>query len=467
MRNFLFFIIVLFGSLSLVAQQDFTLDEAVQYAIQQNNQIKIQQLDIERVDGQIREYKSIGIPKVNAGVDYQYFIEIPTQILPDFISPSVDARLLEYQVNTETVGTIDDASKLIPPAEGGFPAQFGTSHVLNGYIGVQSLLFDFSYLVGLKAQNLARDLEVKEIDQTEYQVKANVTKAYLAVLIAKENQGILDRNISNLSNLLRETKAIYESGFAEQLDVDRLSLSLQNLQAERENLTRLIEVNKNLLKFQMNYPLADEIQLTDQFEQFRDLAVATKLSIDTIDFTKRPEYAVIQLGEQLNEMNIERIKAGYYPNLTGFYNYQQSLQRNNLFDSDQNGWFPTNVVGVSLNVPIFDGWEKKGQLQQARVDLEKTKLKRIEFERGVTLEAQNSYVIYLNAIQTVENRRNSLDLAQRIYDTTQIKYREGVGSSVEVTQAESELYGAQANYINALYDLVVARTDVEIALGNL
>ncbi|MDX1406960.1 MAG: TolC family protein [Saprospiraceae bacterium] len=440
------------------AQQSFSLREAIDYGVEHNANVRIEQLNVRDADGQLLEYKSIGIPKLNADVDYAYFLDIPTQILPDFISPAVYGVLFEE-------GVLDP--RQIPQA-GSTPVQFGKDHNLDASLSLETMIFDFAWIQGLKAQQLFRDLVLKNVRAKEYEIRSQVTKAYLAVLINERSIALLDDNIRNLETLYRETNAIYQSGFAEQLDVDRLALSLDNLRTDRQNLARFTDVTKNLLKFQMGYPITEPIDLTDEFDLLADQIFVERVSLtDPVNYQDRPEYVTFELREKLNEVNIRVIKSGYLPTLRGRASYSRTLQRNKLFDSDDSPWFPSSMVGVTLSVPIFDGLEKKARMERAQISLNKVTIAKSEFERAVDLEVRNARVQFLNASETVSARRRAMELAQRIYDTTQIKYREGVGSSIELTQAEAELYRTQTTYINALYDLIVAKTDLDIALGKI
>ena len=166
-------------------------------------------------------------------------------------------------------------------------------------------------------------------------------------------------------------------------------------------------------------------------------------------------------------INIKVIKAGYMPSFRGQASYAQTLQRNELFDSKSSPWFPSSVMGVSMNLPIFDGLERKAKIQRAEINAEKASIRRIDFENSMEMEVRNARIAYINARDASVSRSDAMDLAQSIYNVTQIKYREGVGSSVELTQAETELYSAQTNYINALYELIVMKTDLDIALGKM
>jgi outer membrane protein TolC len=313
-----------------------------------------------------------------------------------------------------------------------------------------------------------RKLVVRQLDVAEYQVRATITQAYLAVLISERSVELIEDNLQNVEDLLKETQALYESGFAEQLDVDRLQLSRENLATELDGVVRGIIIAENLLKFQMGFPVSEDIVLTDKFDVLADRLVVEGADLESgIDYMARPEYRALLMSEDLNAINEKVIKAGYMPSFSFRAGYNQTLNRNELLNSDELGFFGSSFLGVNMSMPIFDGLERRAKLDRAKVSTEQAQIQRENFENSMTMEVRNSRIRYTNAAETVRARRRSMDLAQSIYQTTQIKYREGVGSSVERTQAESELYTAQSNYINALYDLLVAKTDLDIALGKM
>jgi len=187
----------------------------------------------------------------------------------------------------------------------------------------------------------------------------------------------------------------------------------------------------------------------------------------SIDPSKRSEFQLLNTTQELNQLDLKRNKAGYLPNVGAFASFQESLQRTNLFDNDQTGFLPTGVVGFKINVPIYDGGEKSAKIQKVKLNIEKIDLQKDEFTRGMTLQVKNAQVAMSNAKRNLKNRNKALEITQSIYDRTKIKFTEGVGSSVEVTQAENTLYQAQAEVISALYDLLTAKVDLDIALGNL
>jgi outer membrane protein TolC len=207
--------------------------------------------------------------------------------------------------------------------------------------------------------------------------------------------------------------------------------------------------------------MSEELAIADDLEAIYTAAVPEELT-QTLDVKTRPEYQTAQMGIELNELNIKRYKAGYLPSLRLFGSYQQAWQGNKL---NEGFWFPNSLVGARLVMPIFDGFMKKGQIQRAQLDLEKANLQMNDLERGIYLEVENAKTAYLNATERLADEDYTLDLAQDIYDTAVIKYKEGVGSSVELIQAEQLLYDVQRNRIQAMYDVLLAKKGLEKAFG--
>jgi outer membrane protein TolC len=460
MSKFYLFAFFGFAAPLLQAQdepQAFSLADAVSYA--QKNSITTQKtkLDIENANTQVKEYQAIGIPKVNAKVDYQNFIQRPTSFLPDFISPAIVGVLEGYQLIPAGSGSS------LPPA-GVTPVKFGVNNSLTASITASTLVFDGSYFVGLKAAKGLRDMTNRQADLSIYNLKYTVTKAYLIALIAEENQKVLLLNIENLRQLRNETEAFYKAGLVEQLDIDRLELNLQNLQTEAEIVSRQVELAYNVLKYQMNYDITKPIVLNDKLQLLLQEPAEEDLKGE-VKFDQRIEMDVLKQTEFLNGLNVKRLQMGYAPSVSAFATYQQQLQRNNLFDNDETGFTGAAIAGITLNIPIFDGFDKQAKIQRAKIDQRRYQIEIDAFRRAVTLEILNARAQYTNAKQRLANQEKNVALAQRILTRTKTKYKEGVGSSIEITTAEQELYRTQANYLNALYDVVVAKTDLDKALG--
>ncbi len=433
-----FILLILFSSGEITAQESFTLQQAINYAEQNSIQNRVNAIDIEDAQQQIRETTAIGIPKVNASFGYNYNYLIPKLVIPDFADPSRTQEL-----------------------------QFGLPHNAVGNIEVSTLLLDGQYIYGLRAARTYKALVNSQTVSANRDVRYNVAKAYLGAWLVERNLIIVERNIENLRGNLEDTKVIQENGFAEQLDVDRLDLSMRTLRTEYENLKRMAAIALNNLKFLMNYPIDQEIIIADDFDALVNQARVMKVDLaQAIDISRRPEYLTFQTSEEINEINVKRLKAGYFPNLVAFANYQANLSRNKLFDGDEPGFLGAGAVGLQLNVPIFDGFEKSAQIQIAKLNIDLIQTRKSEFEQAANMEARNAKIQLYNSQQTLQNRQENLDLAQRIYDVTQIKYKEGVGSSIETSTAERELYLVQADVLSAQFDLLNAKIDLDKAQGN-
>lgn len=450
--------VLLLSSVHLLMAQAFTLEEATQYAIDNSNTLKISQLEVARANYDINETKAIGMPKVNGAIDYTYFFQLPNQPVPDFVTPSVYGVLFAEGVLPER--------ELGPPDV--FEAAFVQPHQLAPGITASGLLFSGEYIYALKGARMYRELIRRQIDATEQEVISQVTKAYLSVLIAERNKEIVADNIKTIDKSLAEVKAFFEEGFAEALDVDRLQLTYDNLTTQLNNLDQVIALSKNLLKFQMGYPLDQDITLTETIESLEVKWSEEDVDLNgEVEYSRRAEYAVIEQGEVLNDIALKGNKAGYLPSATAFVSHSQTLYRANLFDNDEAGWIPTTTAGLGINIPIYDGGERRAKIQKVKLDIERTAIEKTEFERAMTLQVRNAQLALISARKTLDLRTRSLDMTESIYERTQIKFREGVGSSVEVTQAEGQLYEAQGAYITALFELLNAKVDLDIAKGTL
>lgn len=442
-----------------LSQDQYNLEQAVDYAYEHSTKMRLNMLNIQDAEEQISELKSVGKPKVSAELGYQYYLVRPQTVLQDFISPTV-------------YGILDGFDQLpvgfVQPPVTSQEVSFVTRNNLNLGVDASWLLFDGSYLTGLKAASLYRDLVSKEENITKQEIRANITKAYLGILIAEKNLNILNKNLDIANKNKKEITAFYENGFVEQLDVRRIELSIESIKTQMTSLKHSIQSAYDILKFQMEYPLEKELLLTEDLESLVDQINVDKIKVDDqVDYSQRAEYASINLGQELNVLNLEATEKQKLPTIRAFAGISETLQRNNIFSSDEAGFLPTAVAGFSVNYNIYDGGNRTAAEQRLAIEIEKSEIQKKEFERGVRLKVRRAKITLLNAKSALDNAKVSLSITQEIYDKTLVKYKEGVGSSLEVTQAESGLYNSQSLYINAIYDLVIAKTELDIATGEL
>lgn len=422
-------IVLLAGSSLLAQRSEFTLDQAVDYAVTNNPEMKAALLNVTDADEQIKEFRAQGLPQLSGSAGYTYYFERPVIQLPEEI--------------------------------GGAQVSFVLRNNFTGALNMDALIFDASYLTGLRAARAARNYAQLEMQDKQRTVRGQVREAYLPLLFLTENLGQLDKNISNLEALFEATKATYDAGFIEQLDVDRLELSLSNLRTERQNLARQYDMALQALKFTLNYPAADELTVSDSIDDLLTEGDLAMLETE-LDYSRRTELNLLNEAIVLQDLNVEVNKSRYWPSLRGNAAYQYQYQGN---DSTDDFWAPTGLVGVSLQVPIYDGGLKSASVARAKLAREETVLQQNTLQRAANLEVTNAKTAFRSAIDRLGEREKNLDLAQRIYDTTQIKYREGVGSSLEVSQAETDLYTAQSNHLQAQFELLQAKIALQEALG--
>jgi outer membrane protein TolC len=274
----------------------------------------------------------------------------------------------------------------------------------------------------------------------------------------------LDANIDRLKKSFKDTQALFANGFVEKIDVDRLTVLNNNLETERGNVIRLLELNMNLLKFQMGMTIQSQLVLKDSIGS---LQVAEFLAVkDTAAYQNRIEYSLLETQKKLNELDLKRYKSLFLPSLAAFGTTSRSFQSNeflNLIDRS----FPATIIGFRLSVPLLSGGVKAYQVRNAKLEVLKTENNLVNLKNGINLEVEQAQTIYRNGLKSLENQKRNMELAKEVLRVTKIKYEQGVGSSIEVTTAETSLKESQNNYINALYDLLINKVNMDRALGKI
>jgi outer membrane protein TolC len=438
-RQLLLLTVLLSSIAALSAQSEpppvFSLDAAVDYAMNNSNAIRNAQVDILDSEQNVKEQFSRGLPQINGSLDFQHFLKVPVLPLPEAFA-------------------MGD-----PNAPTSIAFQLKNSFVAG--ISARGMLFDGSFFVGLRAARSSADYFNLQMENTRRTVRGQVIQAYFPTLLLKTNVAILDNNISNLEKLKNEVSAQYDAGFVEQLDVDRLTLSLNNLKSQRDQINQQAENALRALKFTLNFPVDEPLRVEDDLDKLETEIDAALLTSD-IPFQARPEIRLLDKTIELQGLNEELQKAAYLPTVYATIAGQYQYQGDNFSDGF---WAPTVVLGLQANIPIYDFGGRAARVERAKLATQKVINQRNDIQRGVQLEVLNARATFTANNDRLRVTKDNLDLAQRIYDTTQIKYREGVGSSVEVVQAEQALYESQANYLNALYETLVAKEDLFLALG--
>ena len=438
-----------FGPVAVLAQNtrdtttgvrhEFSLQQAIDYASKNNVQVKNALLEVKKQQATNREVTSAALPQVSASGSYTYNAKLPVSLVP--------AEFFGGQP-----GTFEKIA-------------FGLKH--NATVGVQlnQILFDGQVFVGLQARETVLKFQEKNAEITEEMIRTNIYKIYYQLVASKEQIELLDANIDRFEKLLRDTWIIYENGFAERLDVDKVNVALTNLQTERIKALNQVENGYLGLKMLMGMPVQHELVLTDtlNYEQVRDGV----LDDGGFQYNDRKEFQYAELGIKLNEYNIRRYKLSKIPTLTvnGYYN--KNAQRNK-FDLFQKGdWFDISAVSLNLNIPLFTGFAANARIQKAKLELEQSINERENLKITIDNDIQVAKNNYRSAIAALDFQKKNMELAENVFNQTRKKYEAGTGSQEEINTAQTELKSAQTNYINSLYDAIIAKTDFLKATGRL
>lgn len=446
------------------AQQknEFSVKQAVDYAMKNATQVKNALLDVKVQEQVNRQITSAAYPQVNASAGFTHYPNIAVQSLPNFISPATYQVLISEGVKNGSGNTIT------LPNGGDFgtiAAQFGVPWTANAGVDVSQLLFDGQVFVGLMARSAVLDFYKKTAEVTQEQIKANVMKIYYQLAVAKSQLASLDANISRFEKLLNDTRQIYKNGFAEKLDVDKVTVQLNNIKTEKEKIVNTINAGNSGLKFLMGMPQKEELVLTDSLseEELKDNLLNTAI----YDYKDRKEFQLLTVAEKLGGYNIRRYKLSKLPTVAAFGSYSKNAQRSafNFFNKDE--WFTTSLIGLKVSVPLFDGFKKNALIQQSRYELQKTQNNIEQLKQNIDADVEQARIKMTSALLTLDNQKKNITLAESVYNTTKLKYEQGLGSNQEIYNAQTELKVAQTNYYSAIYDAISAKIDWQKATGKL
>lgn len=429
------------------SQTRYSLQEAIQYGLTHNINVKNSQTDAQSAESRIGEIRAVGLPQVSGSVNIMDNLIIQRAFLP-------------------AVFFDQNAPADAPP----IAVQFGVKYSGNAGLQLSQILFNAQWLLGLKAAQAYRELAVKNVTQSKIQVAESVSKAYYSVLVAEERAKVLDLNIQRLDSLTREMSAMNQKGFVEKLDVDRLEVSLNNLKTERTKVQNLVDLSYYMLKFQMGMKLDEQIILADRISESDVERLAREVKADdgsSFSYDQRVDYSILKSNLLLSEMDVENNKRGYYPTVALFGGYGYNTGRNSFGDVFGSPWFNNANIGLSVNIPVFDGFTKKYKIQQAKFTVDKVKQSLSLVEQSIDLQIRSANITIINGLETLKNQKRNLDLAQEVVRVSKIKYQSGTGSNIEVINAESALKEAQTNYFASLYDLLLAKIDLDKAKGKL
>lgn len=451
------------GHFSAGAQQTYEISvkDAVDIAFKNVNDLKNARLDYKIAEARNKEITGMALPQVTGSFQGNHYLSLPQIQFPDGTDKAVYDILRDNGVKD---GTGNPITKVADISFRNF--SFFTPWNINGGISVQQLLFEPQVFVGLLARKELLVNSGIQIKIAEDKVKEAIHKNYYAVLIAEKQLGFVQESIKRLEKLSGDMNEMYKNGFVEKLDIDKTTVSLNNTKSIESQLRNGITIGYAVLKMTMGLNQADSLVLKDVLspQQIKDGALD-----DAFEYDNRNEIKLLNSAKKLQGYDIRRYKVSYAPTLAAFYNYQRNGQRS---AGDKSGvspwfWYSTSIVGLSVNLPIFDGLQKKNKIRQVQFNLEKVENTLDQAKKGIDFEINVTKNSLTNAMLTMDQQEKNIQLAERVYNTVKKKYEQGVGSSFEVLQADTDMQQAQSNYFKALYDAIIAKISYQKAKGKL
>ena len=458
--------ILILAFYSIFAQQtktdgilSFSLKQAQDYGEKNSYKNTNAEADIKIAKKKVSQITAVGFPQLNASAKYQNYIDIPTSLMPDFLTPAVEGVLVGHGLITSQQMTGSSGAT--------FPVQFGTKHNFSADITASQLLFDGSYIVGLQAAKAFVELSSNSYTKSVFDVKESIAQAYYLVLVALENKNILDTTLTNLNKVLNDTKKYLENGFIEETDMDQLIILVSSITNKLNMVDRQIEIAFNLLKFQMGIDLNQKIILTDKLKDMIIQSVAENLVSKEFDYKKHIDYKLLKTTENLSMLNLRKDKYAYLPSLSCFITTSRNAQRSefDFFKKDKD-WYKTTIFGVGLSLPIWDSGIKHFKIQQDNLELEKTRTLQKQLQQALELDVQNSRSTLKTYTDQYQSDFNNMQLAKKIYDRSIIKYNEGVSTSLELTQTYNQYLTSQGTYLGTVLELLKSKSNLNKALNN-
>ncbi len=444
MRNLFLILGVLLLTTTAYAQEpkrySFNLEEAVSFAIDSNYQTINARRDIAKALKQKWETTATGLPQISGAVSYQNNLKQPVTLLP---------------------------AEIVGGEPGTFvPVNFSTKQSASATATLNQLIFDGSYLVGLQAAKAFLDYSENAAEKTNLEVRKGVINAYGSVLLSEELVAIFEKNKANLEKNLFETRKIFENGLTEEENVEQLEITLLDIETQLSNAQRSATIAREMFNVALGIEITDIVLFEDNLDALAEQNTQLKYLDNTLNVEENIDYRIAyNLTEQRSlELKLEKSKA--LPTLSAFVNYGTSAYNEDFtfLDGDQ-PWFQSSIFGVNMSIPIFSSGMRSARTQQAKIALDQSKTELDETAKQVQLQLNTAKSNYQFAIEKYENSKKNISLAERIENKNQIKFTEGLSTSFDLRQAQTQLYTAQQQYFQAMLDLINAKAEIESVLN--
>ena len=417
-----------------------SLDQAITYALEHNYSSINAERDI--LDAQKQKWETIatGLPQISGAVSYQNQLKQPVSQIPaEFFGGEP--------------GTYEEVV-------------FGQAQSMSATATLRQQIFDGSYIVGVQATKTFLEYSQNNTEKTELDVRKAVVEAYGNVLLARESVLISEKNKATLEENLFETKQTYENGLGDEESVDQLQITLSTVDNQLKNARRMEEITLQMLNLVLGLPIETPTVLTENLDDLTQREIDLGLIDSEFNIENNVDY---KMAANLNEqrfLELKLAKSRALPTLNAFVNYGGNSFSNefNFLDSGQQ-WFGSSILGVDLNIPIFSSLGRSASTQRAKIALEKAKTQFTEAQAQIRLQLESAKSDYILAIEQYGTSKDNLELAERIENKNQIKYSEGLATSFELRQAQTQLYTSQQEYLQSMVDVINKKTELENILN--
>lgn len=396
--------------------QKLTLNEAINFAVQHNKELQASQMNIELRNKMVTEAISQGLPQINGDLNY--------------------STNFKYKMNfMGSSNTLKDQSSV--------------------GVSVSQLLFSGQWILGIQTSKIAKQIAAQQVDITELDIKETVYNSYYTILVSEHLMEIVRMNLENMNQILTHTANMHKVGTAEITDVDQIRITVGQLKNSLLAMERTVDVNYNLLRLQLGLQAGTPLQLTDQLEGFLTEGNFLKLAIQKFDINKNTQYQLMQTQEELQKKMVGLKKWAYSPTISANYGYTYKILKPS-FD-----FSPKHSATITMSIPVFSGLQRKAQLDQEKITLEQTSLNKSLLEDQLNLQEEQYKFALKNALEDYNLQRENIEVARKVLDHYQNKFKAGIVSSLDLTQANNNYLQAENNYTSACLTLLQAQTQLE------
>ena len=439
----LFFFIIFIGIFANAQNfpNSLTLDEAIEYGINNNFSVKNANREIEKAQKDRWSTIAIGLPQIYAEVNYQNFLEMPVSLVPAEFFGGQSGEFAEIS--------------------------FGTKQKVVGSVRMDQLIFDGSYIVGLEASKIFLKISENIYEKTTLETKKIIVNNYAAALLAGENVKLLNKNKKKLEENVSEIHQLFKNGFVEEESVEQIQLTLANINTQLKYAANLSKIIHEMLKFNLGIPVEKKVVLSSQISEIIDESNLIFENQNNFNISNNIDIKIAENNFLSESLLYKYEKSKFLPSLKAFINGSYT-GNNEKFDFAKNNqkWFGSSLFGLSLDIPLFSSFSKKVNSQKAKISMQQAETKLNETQYRIRMEIETALNDYQLAIENYFTEKENLGLAERIENKNQVKYFEGMVGSFELRQAQLQLYSSQSKYLSSIQNLIERKINLETLINS-